>query len=182
MVQDCPDDKSLPWRPPTERPEDEAEKELAAKAASPAAEAEDVAEGAPADGDDAGDFEQPCTQSAMQIAFRDVGSAAPVKIVAVRMLRPDNDAVVATLTPREAAVWNTAGRYETWNEQLAASEKPVNTSYKLSVPSWSDVESKLGKASVGHMFVLEVDVSVGGQTQTVRSTEFTREEPEVIVT
>ncbi len=181
MVEDCPDPPAPPPPPPPAEPaaaeRAPADEEMAA--AKPV-ELGDVAPGAAAHGGDMPDF---CEQSMMQLTVSGhEGDPAPVKIVAVRLLRPSDKTVVAELKARGPMVWDDKGAYAPWDESLEGGTE-VKASYKLSVPSWSDVETKLGHVpSEGHMFVLEVDVSVGGVQQTVTSPEFARREPEVVVT
>jgi hypothetical protein len=145
----------------------------------PAAEAVaagDVAEGAADDGS----FDQPCTQSTMQLSFIGQGpSPAKVEIQAVRILSPTGK-ILATIKAR-GATWWTQSSYQPWDEQLAP-DSDLKASYKLSVPDWSELDKKVGGNSYGKMFVLEVDVLVGGQKQTAHSSQFPREEPHVIVT
>ena len=181
MIEDCPGDDPAPAaaEPPAQG--------AAAKApARMAAEAEDVA---PGDYDesmvqeDAGNFEieQPCTQSTMQLSFTGQGpSPAKVEIQAVRILSPAGKPV-ASIKARAPKAWKDGG-YKPWDEMLAPNAD-LKASYKLSVPDWSDLDKKLGgKGSYGTMLKLEVDVVIGGQKQTVRSSDFSREEPHVIVT
>lgn len=123
---------------------------------------------------------QPCTQSTMQLVFSDPGDRTEhVEIDGVRMLDPTSGKELATLVAREPAAW-ADGAYLSWDQTLAPGQE-VKASYALSVPDWSAVETAIG-SSYGVMFVLEVDVKVGDETQTVRSAEFPRERPHVIVT
>jgi len=175
MIQDCPDP------PPPAKPA--AQPSGSATQAEPPAE---ISAGARArsPGDSEGNFapmEQPCTQSMMQIAFTGHGpDPAPVVIKQVRLLST-KDIALGTLKTRGAAIF-AEGRYKPWDETLAANAD-VKASYKLSLPDWSEVEKRAeGLSRYGAMYVLEVDVTVGGVLQTVRSPEFTREEPHVIVT
>ncbi len=194
MIQDCPDNKD-PWRPKPDKPfpaqapaqdPTPAAKPSSPMPMSPPKEAQgdslqdmDIAPGAAARGF-TGELEQPCTQSTLQLAFADQGKIeGKVEVNAVRMLDPSGKEV-ATIEAREPAAW-AGSSYEAWNETLKPGQS-VNTSYKLSVPDWSKVEKAIGKSSYGFMFILEVDVSVGGELQTVRSAQFPREEPHVIVT
>ena len=184
MVEDCPDPPP-PAEPEPEmaedadkKPTEPAKEEMAAKAAEPAG---DMAPGAAAyDGGGMPDF---CEQSMMQLTLQGhEGEAAPVKIEAVRLLQPSDKTVVAEIDARGPTVWDGTGTYAPWDESLKAGTE-VKASYKLSVPNWSDVERKIGNVpSAGHMFVIEVDISVGGVKQTVTSPEFARREPEVVVT
>jgi hypothetical protein len=174
MVQDCPDPTARPSLAPggtasTPKPAAPARRaEMAAGASS--------LRGGPG-------FKQPCTQSTMQLAFSEhTGADAKVVIKAVRLVRPDTGAVLATLNARGPTAWNESGSYTDWDERLTTAAE-LKASYKLAVPDWNAVESGLGGvSSMGHMFALDVDVDIAGQVQTVRSPEFARERPHVVVT
>ena len=126
-----------------------------------------------------GGFEQPCTQSAMQLAI-DSDVEGPFVVDAVRLLGADGKPV-ATLQPRRPSKW-VDGAYKPWDERVAK-DTDLKASYKLSIPAWHEVDEKLGGgSSVGKMFLLEIDVSVNGQKQTIRSSSFPREEDHVVVT
>jgi hypothetical protein len=154
MINDCPDEEN------------------AAPAA--AASMERSADVGPGDS-----FEQPCTQSAMQLAV-DSDVEGPFVVDAVRLLSPEGKPL-ATLQPRRPSKW-VDGAYKPWDERVAK-DTDLKASYKLSIPEWHEVDEKLGGgSSVGKMFLLEVDVSVNGQKQTIRSSSFPREEDHVIVT
>jgi hypothetical protein len=156
MISDCPDEDP----------------------ASPAAAAMEPGD-AERSAESAGDFEQPCTQSTMQLSLTS-DARATVAIQAVRLLSPEG-VQLATLRARTPKAW-VVGGYHPWDERLAPGAE-VKASYKLSVPDWDAVDGKLGSgSSVGKMFVLEVDVTIDGRPQTVRSSAFPREEDHVIVT
>lgn len=189
MIQDCPgeSDGGRPPPPPSAAaPAKSALEPTPMKSMAkpmrqaPAADME-MAPGATAEGYDGPGLRQPCTQSTMQVAFTGQGpNEAKVKISTVRMLDPDSGKEVATLTPREPAAWD-GNAYQAWDEVIAPG-KDVKSSYKLSVPDWSAVDSAIGTGSFGHMFILEVELTVGDEAQKVRSMPFPREEPHVIVT
>ena len=126
-------------------------------------------------------FEQPCTQSNVQLSLRSEESAPlSFAVRSVRLLSADG-VQVATLKSRGPSVWVVDG-YHPWDERLVP-KTDVKASYKLSVPDWYEVDKKLGMdSSVGKMFLLEIEVSVDGKSQTLRSTPFPREEDHVIVT
>jgi hypothetical protein len=191
MIEDCPNQNSG-WRPP---PADQgpAAKEEAAAAAAPAAEpvpspgtpmrraeGKSLAAGSAVDGG-RGPWVQPCTQSTMQVVFTGQGDrSSTVEIEKVRLLDPNTGKAVATLEAREPAAW-ADGAYQSWNESIGPRQE-VKASYELSVPDWYEVEKQIGTGSSGFMFVLELDVKVGDELQTVRSSQFPREMPHVIVT
>ena len=128
-----------------------------------------------------GPWVQPCTQSTMQLVFAGQGDrTSKVEIEKARLLDPKTGKAVATIEAREPAAW-ADGAYQSWNETVAPRQE-VKASYELSVPDWSAVEKQIGTSSSGFMFVLELDVKVGDELQTVRSAQFPREMPHVIVT
>jgi hypothetical protein len=126
-------------------------------------------------------FEQPCTQSNMQLSLRSEESAPlSFTVRSVKLLSADG-VQVATLQSRGPSVWVVDG-YHPWDERLVP-KTDVKASYKLSVPDWYEVDKKLGMdSSVGKMFLLEIEVSVDGKSQTLRSAPFPREEDHVVVT
>jgi hypothetical protein len=190
MIQDCPNDNNA-WRPPpadTGAPAAQAPAAQAVPAQPMPPVAGDVAAGsaarsagASADGSYPS-FVQPCTQSTMQMVFAGQGDrSSKVQIEVVRLLDPKSGKEVATIEAREPAAW-TDGAYQSWNETIGPRQE-VKASYELSVPDWSEVEKTLGlTSSYGTMFLLEVDVKVGDELQTVRSPQFPREQEHVIVT
>ncbi len=176
MIQDCPDPK-----PVAQKPAAPAQPAAPAPSAAMPIRMEDAARGASARG--TADFVQPCTQSTVQIAFTGQGdTTGAVHIEEVRLLLPDGSRSVATLTARSPTAWAESGRYEPW-DQIIGPRKDVKASYKITVPEWSKVDAALDSHnSMGHMFLLEIDIAIGGQRQTIRSPQFPREEPHIIVT
>lgn len=164
MIQDCPDPE--PAEPP-------ASAERAAK--PPAAGAK--ARRAPGQGGPS--IRQPCDQSAVQLALETKSEAAvSVEIAAVRLLT--HGQTVAELDARKPTIW-TESRYQPWDQRVSPGA-PINVSYKLSVPHWSEVDKATGESSYGLMFTLEIDLRVDGERVTVTSPEFAREKPHMIVT
>jgi hypothetical protein len=101
-----------------------------------------------------------------------------IEIEAVRILSAGKP--VGELKTRKPMIW-TDSAYQPW-DQTVAPGAPTKASYKLSMPSWSEVEKAIGESSYGHMFTLELDIAVDGEIRTVSSPEFPREQPHVIVT
>lgn len=117
-------------------------------------------------------FVQPCTQSTVQIAFMGKGTtSATVKIGAVH-LKSAEGKELATLAVRQPSLWKESG-YESWDGVLAA-DSDHKASYKLSIPDWSALESTLGRSSYGQMYVLELEVDIGGVVSTITSPQFER--------
>lgn len=118
----------------------------------------------------------------MQIAFVDQGDdPARVIIERVRLLDPGTSKELSRVDVRHPASWQD-GTYVQWDEIVPA-KSSVKASYRISVPDWGKVElEKAGASSYGQMFVIEVELTVDGERQTVRSAEFARERPHVVVT
>lgn len=167
MIQDCPD------------PDGEAAKPSAA-AMPPASES--VAQGARMAGDSNGSFRQPCTQSTMQLSLaHDAPEAQRVEVVAVRLMRGTD--MLSPIAARKPSKWSESGIYDAWDERVPVGSE-IKVSYRLGEPDWSKVQDKLGADvdTYAQRFVVEVDLKMGGQTLTVRSPEFAREYPHVVVT
>jgi hypothetical protein len=170
MIQDCPD-------PANEAPAKPA-------AAMPPAADEQSARGASAAriAGDGGSFQQPCTQSTMQLSLaHDASDAQRVEVVAVRLMRGKE--VVGTIAARKPSRWNDAGTYDAWDERVPVGTE-IKVSYRLGEPDWSKVQDKVGTGVdlYSQRYTLEVDLELGGTTTTVRSPEFSREYPHVVVT
>ena len=169
MIQDCPD------------PEGEAAKS-AEKPMPPASES--VAQGARMRGDspDGAPFRQPCTQSTMQLSLaHDAPDAQRVEVVAVRLMRGTD--ALGPIPARKPSKWNDSGTYDAWDERVPVGSE-IKVGYRLGEPDWSKVQDKLGSGvdPYGQRYVLEVDLKMEGHTFTVRSPEFSREYPHVVVT
>jgi hypothetical protein len=181
LIEDCPNQNSA-WRPP---PAAGPAADSAPAAQAPAKETAAAARSMPSPGAAIGGGGGPswnhCTQSTLQLVFAGQGDrTSKVEIETVRLLDPKTGKSVATLKAREPAAW-TDGAYQSWNETIGPKQE-VKASYELSVPDWVEVERQIGTSSSGFMFELELDVKVGGELQTVRSAQFPREMPHVIVT
>lgn len=167
LAQDCPD-------PPAAPP-----------AAQPAV-MQELAPGAAARmrGDGSGDWSPPCTQSAVQLTLSHDGKdTQPFEIKAMRLTQAGQGGVLASVPFRSPSRWIVDGnRYDAWDQKLAPATE-LKVSYKLGEPDWSLVAKTLGNDDTfGKRYVLEVDVSFAGRSITLRSPEFEREHPHVIVT
>jgi hypothetical protein len=154
MIQDCPDDEHLPGPGARTTPYRDR-------------------------GKGGGGGRRPCSQSAVQLALESAGEApVTIEILAARML--SNGELVGTVETRKPEIW-IDDHYESWDQRLAP-RTLTQASYRLSMPNWSEVEKAIGESSFGHMFTLELEVSIDGKVQTISSPQFPREEPMVIVT
>ena len=183
MIEDCPHQDQHDPGPPTaaQKPTADSPAESAHSMAMPISEG-DVAPGAAAQGRGGGDFDQ-CTQSRLQLAFKSTGRGdANVKIKGARLLVPGSGKRAGELQTRKPQVWTETDGYRAWDEVVPNGEDALEAGYKLSVPEWSKVDAMIGRSSFGFMFVLEVDVEVDGVVETLRSPQFPREEPHIVVT
>lgn len=173
LSQDCPDppaETAKPTSPATGAPAQPIMRERAAG---------DVAPGAALPGDGQG-WSQPCTQSTVQLALSHDGTAPQAfRITAARVINAVDGKQVATLPVRGPMVWDDDGRYVAWDESLPRARE-LKVSYKLGAPAGVNMEDALGPHEL--RLVLELDVTFDGRTITLRSPEFQREEPHVIVT
>jgi hypothetical protein len=166
LVQDCPDKELASVTAPAPELAKAEKSNRAAKSKRKA--------------DSAGGFMQPCTQSTVQLAFTGQGSAsATVALKEVRLASADGKAL-GTLSPRKPTIWKEGG-YDAWDGALPA-EVDSKVSYKLSLPDWQAVEAAIGGTSFGPMYILEIDVDVGGTVTTIRSPEFERGRAEIVKT
>lgn len=173
LSQDCPDPageaKSAAAAPP-----------MPAKPSMNERSAGDVAPGAALPGDGRS-WSQPCTQSTVQLALSHDGSAyEPFRVTAARVTSAADGKAIATLSVRGPMVWNDDGVYVEWDQELP-SARELKVSYKLGAPAGMQLEDALGPHDERRL-VLELDVMFAGRSITLRSPEFQRERPHVIVT
>lgn len=127
-----------------------------------------------------GNFNQPCTQSSIQISVSGVATpGSTMAIKGMRLLTPDGKQV-ATVQARMPTLWKESG-YVNWDGVLT-SDAEHKASYHISVPDWAALEKTMGKSTYNMMFVLDVDVEIGGTVTTVRSPSFERTQPMMIRT
>ena len=131
-----------------------------------------------------GPWQPPCTQSTMQLSLSNTGDArGTLAIKAVRLLDAASKRPLGTLEARRPGLWSDPAGYQKWDQSILPGAT-LKASYSLGEPSWPDVHVKLGAASNLYTtpFLLEVDITVDGEVQTVRSPEFLRQEVHMIVT
>lgn len=131
-----------------------------------------------------GPWQPPCTQSTMQLSLSNTGDArGTLAIKAVRLLDAASKRPLGTLEARRPGLWSDPAGYQKWDQSILPGAT-LKASYSLGEPSWPDVHIKLGAASNLYTtpFLLEVDITVDGEVQTVRSPEFLRQEVHMIVT
>ncbi len=126
----------------------------------------------------------PCTQSTMQLSIANVGDReGKVRVEAVRLFDARGNKELGKVQARKPSQWNPAGTYQPWNESIVHGTT-VKVGYRLGEPDWSAVNTILGAETdpYARPYVLEIDISIDGISQTVRSPEFVREPVHVIVT
>lgn len=180
LVQDCPD-------PPAPVAADAPAPAVAADAPAPAimqkptADASHAKRGAEA----SGGWSPPCTQSTLQLSLRNTGAVAgKLQLRRVRLLDAASQREVGTLSARRPGLWSAdGGAYRPWDETVADGAT-LQVTYALGDPAWAEVQQRLKPDAniYANPFVLEIEVSVDGRNQTVRSPEFVRQEVFVVVT
>jgi len=123
----------------------------------------------------------PCSQSTVQLSVR-ADFAGQLKIEAVRVLDAASKKVAGSTTLRGPTLWN-EGVYGPWDGRTLAG-KDLSVSYKMGDPDFSKAAELVGPTfnTFGGPFILEIEVSIDGRRQTIRSSEFTREPPHIMVT
>ncbi len=177
IVQNCPDPAPAADVPPA------AASEAAKPAPGPSSSMVNPGSAVRGDAVDGGGWSPPCTQSSMQLMLSHDGrEAQPFAIEAARLTAAGTGAQLGSIPVRGPSRWDDGGRYVSWDERLPASAE-VKASYKLGEPDWNLVTQALGNTDVyGARYVLEVDVAFAGRRITIRSPEFQREYPHVVVT
>lgn len=128
------------------------------------------------------DYVEQCTQSTVQLAVHSDRSG-PFRIEAIRVLDPGTQRQAGTTTLRQPTRWSADGSYVPWNERVTAGQD-LQISYKLGELDLSRASERVGPAfnTFAGPFVLELDVSLDGARQTIRSAEFGRRPVEIMVT
>lgn len=124
-----------------------------------------------------------CEQSTVQLAVRS-DRAGTFKIDAIRVLDGDRPRLAGTSTLRQPTSWQeAAGVYQAWDGRVAA-ETDMKISYKLGELDLTEASKLVDPAFNTYLgpFVLELDVSIDGRRQTIRSMPFAREPIAVIQT
>lgn len=130
---------------------------------------------------DGSSFRQPCSQSMVQLALRsDVPGS--FRIDAVRVIDPKTQKVAGTSKLRAPTRWDD-GTYGPWDGRVVV-KTDLKISYKLGELDLSRAAEQVGPEfnTFGGPFILELDVAVDGHRQTIRSSEFYREPPHMVVT
>ena len=102
---------------------------------------------------------------------------------AVRLVDVASKRALAPIVARKPSVWSPDGIYRPWDERVAVAAD-LKVGYRLAEPDWEKVREALisGVNLYAQPFVLEVDVSIDGARQTLRSPEFVREQVHMIAT
>ncbi len=124
-----------------------------------------------------------CHPSMVQMAARSDRSGL-LRIEAVRVLDPASKRVVGSSTLREPSHWRpTDQTYAPWDQRVTAGTDH-RVSYKLGRLDFSQANQP-GLPYINTYFgpfILEIDVTIDGRRQTIRSPEFGRDEPDEVVT
>lgn len=165
LLEDCPDPAPTP----------------AASASAEAPARMSQAKRAPGAGDVA--QRRRCSQSTVQLSVRS-DAAGQLRIEGVRVLDANSKRIVGPAQLRGPTRWSEAdGIYTPWDERTVAGTE-LRISYKLGDPDMSRAAELVGPEFNTYVgpFLLELDVSIDGHRQTIRSPEFTREPVHVMVT
>lgn len=182
LIQDCPD----PAEPaPAAAPSAVAPPvaDVAAKQGSMPSPGPSARMGKMAPGSGPG-WSPPCTQSTLQLALQNPGKAdGTLRVEAVRLVDAASKKLLGPIVARKPSLWSDVGAYQPWDERVKAGAQ-IKVGYRLAEPDWSQVTTTLGPAVnlYAQPFVLEVDVSIDGTRQTLRSPEFVREQVHMIAT
>lgn len=131
-----------------------------------------------------GGWSPPCTQSTMQLSIANLGDReGKLRIDSVRLFDARSNKELGKIQARKPGQWNPIGAYQPWNEVIGAGAT-VKIGYRLGEPDWAAIPTIPGTDTDPYTrpYVLEIDISVDGVSQTVRSPEFVREPVHVIVT
>jgi hypothetical protein len=124
-----------------------------------------------------------CEQSTVQLAVRS-DRAGQLRIEAVRILDGARQRVAGSSTLRQPTLWSAAdSRYTRWDERVTAG-KDLQISYKLGILDLSRAEQLSGPDFNAYSgpFMLELEVSIDGRRQTVRSTAFVWQRMDMVET
>ncbi len=143
------------------------------------ASAESAAERKPA----APGFAAQCSQSTVQLAVRSDRSG-PFRVEAVRVLDGAHQRVAGSSTLRKPTMWHAgSGAYAPWDAQVIAGTD-LQISYKLGDLDLAQAAKLVGPEFNTYTgpFQLELDVSLGGKRQTIRSAAFSRQMLDMVET
>ena len=181
LLQDCPDPVPAAAAPSTPTPGVSAPIVRQMGDQAPSRSMQKPMAGDTADGSS---FRRMCSQSTVQLSVQADG-VQPFKIVAVRVLAANGKKVVGSTKLRAPTTWDDAtGTYGEWQEYTAAG-KDLKVSYKMGDLEFTSAAERLSGDKFNTYtgpFLLEITVSAGGKRKTVRSPEFMREPPHVMVT
>ena len=115
-----------------------------------------------------------CQQSNVQIAFSaGAGSqAARIEIVRVELL-DSTGSIVDTLTASKPQAWN-GGSYAAW-DQTVKPAGDTKTSYDLTAPAWSKIDSSGTSRSYSAKYKLHVTLRIDGLEIKLESNALSRE-------
>lgn len=129
-------------------------------------------------------WQQPCTQSMVQLAISgELRGPGVFKIEAVRVLDAASQKVAGPAKLRGPTEWTDGAGYAPWDERVRTKTEQ-KVSYKLGNPDLSRASETVGPGFTAWAgpFVLELEVSIDGARQTIRSSEFSQEPPHMVVT
>lgn len=127
-----------------------------------------------------------CEQSTVQLAVRS-DRGGRIGVEAVRVLDGARQRLAGSSTLRQPTRWSVAeGRYLQWDGVVAAGAAEQRVSYKLGALDLAQAQAQALAGpdfnSYSGPFMLEIDVSIDGRRQTIRSPMFQRREMDMVET
>ena len=124
-----------------------------------------------------------CSQSTVQLSIRSDRSG-PFRIEAIRILDGAHRRVAGSSTLRKPTLWRAdSGIYSPWDARVIAG-MDLQISYKLGDLDLAQADKLVGQEfnTYAGPFLLELNVSIDGRRQTIRSTAFTRQMLDMVET
>ena len=183
LLEDCPDPAPAAVAPSAPKPTGGVSAPIVRQEGDQAMSRSSMQKRMAGDTADGSSWRPPCSQSTVQLAVTSE-AAGQFRIEGVRVLAARSGKVAGSAKLRLPTLWSDKnGTYTPWDERTVAGSE-LKISYKLGDPDLSQAEALAGNDfnTFSGPFMLELDVSVDGERQTIRSAEFTREPPHVMVT
>lgn len=135
--------------------------------------------GPPGPGDSAAvPYPPPCAQSWLQLAFVSTGKEPiDAAIRNVRVLAVGTEDPIIGLQTRAPSVWDTTHGYLPWDEKVPPGDSKA--SYKLGSKDWPKVDRLVAS---GRLYEVEVEIDVGGELRTIRSSALAKAAEQEFVT
>lgn len=174
LYEDCP---AAPGEPAKAEPAGQVDDEHPGESARPFLEGARGKTAPPIPGMVGSLYPPPCTQSWLQLTFSSA-AAGPVDVEIKRVqVVTGGTRLGAKLQTRSPSVWDSTHGYLPWDEVVLPGESKA--SYKLGAQKGASIRAI---AAEQLFYFVEVEISVGGELQTIRSPEVSPAAPHDIVT